>query len=119
MLVTVFASVVQAARIWAMAVARSMAEVWQALAARGKKLRDLLRQSRTDALHAGDLLGRGALEPRDGAEVRQELLFARLRDAGAVVEQALGDATFHEELMVAVGKPMRLVADALEQPQRA
>ena len=46
-------------------------------------------------------------------------LFAVLRDAGAVVEQALGDAAFHQELVVAVGEAMRFVADALEHLQRA
>ena len=46
-------------------------------------------------------------------------LLAVLAHAGAIVEDALGDALFHEKLVVAVGEAVRLVADALEQPQCA
>ena len=42
-------------------------------------------------------------------------MLARLADAGTIVEQALGDPAFHQELVVAVGKPVRFVTDPLEQ----
>ncbi len=42
-----------------------------------------------------------------------------MADAGAVVEEALGDATLEQELVVAVGPAVGFVADALEEFERA
>ena len=51
-------------------------------------------------------------------ERAQQNLFAVLADAGAIVQDALADAPLHQELVVTIGEPVRLVADALEQTQR-
>ena len=79
----------------------------------------MLGELGADAFGGGDLFG-GALRMRaTEPKLAQQELFAVLADAGAVVEDALGDAAFHEQLVVAICKPVRLVADALEQAQRA
>ena len=36
---------------------------------------------------------------------------------GAIVENAFFDSFFHEQLVICVGEPMRLIADALKQSQ--
>jgi len=72
-----------------------------------------------DAAGGGDFVGAGATEAGDAAEMLEEELFAVLGDAGAIVEEALGDAPFHEQLMVAVGEAMGFIADALEQLEGA
>jgi len=72
-----------------------------------------------DAVGGGDLRDGGAAEAGDAAEVLQEDLLPVLGDAGAIVEKALGDAAFHQELVVAVGKAVGFVANALEHFQGA
>jgi hypothetical protein len=78
-------------------------------------LRDLFGEFAADAFGRGDLVDGGAAEAGDTAEFLEKQLFAVLRNSGAFVEEALGDAPFHEELMIAVGKPVRFVANALEE----
>src|SRR4051812_45437028 len=82
-------------------------------------MRDLLGEPGPDARHTGDLLDGGTPEPGDAAKVLQQELFAMSGDARAVVENTLGDTAFHEELVIAIGETMRLIANALEEHERA
>ena len=67
----------------------------------------------------GDFLGGGFFEAGDAAEFfQQEPLFVS-GHAGAVVEQAFLHAAAVEQGVVAVGEAVGLVADALEQLERA
>ena len=86
----------------------------------------LLRKSRIDfggflrdAGERGDFLRGGGLDAGDAAEFFQQALFLGGRDAGAFVEQALAHAAAVEQFVVAVGEAVGLVADALEQLERA
>jgi hypothetical protein len=47
----------------------------------------------------------------------QQQILPVLAYTRAIIENALFDAFFHEQLVVRVGKPMGLVANALKQPQ--
>ena len=72
-----------------------------------------------NAFGGGKFIDGGFSDALDGAPVAEEELFAVLADAGAIVEDALGDAFFHEELMVAVGKAVGFIANALEESECA
>ena len=50
----------------------------------------------------------------DRAEPPQQQVFAVLADARAIVENAFFDSLLHEQLMICVGEPVCLIADALE-----
>ena len=67
----------------------------------------------------GHFFRTGLPQTGDGSELFEESLLPRPADPGAVIEDALLDAPFHEELVVAVREAVRLVADALEQSQGA
>src|SRR5687768_9576441 len=84
-----------------------------------QKLRDLRGELRADSCRGGDLLGTGFAQTRDAAKRAQQKLLAVLGNTRAIVENALRDPSFHEELMIRVRETVRFVADALEQPQRA
>jgi hypothetical protein len=47
----------------------------------------------------------------------QQQILPVLTHTRAIIENALFDAFLHEQLMVRVGKPVGLVANALKQPQ--
>ena len=85
----------------------------------GEELDDLFGEFSADAAGGGDLVGAGATEPGDAAKTLEEELFAVLGDAGAIVEEAFGDAPFHEQLVVAVGEAVGFIADALQELEGA
>ena len=67
----------------------------------------------------GHFLGTGLPQAGDRPEFFEEPFLPRPADSGAVIEDALLDAPFHEELVVAVREAVRLVADTLEEAQGA
>ena len=78
---------------------------------------DSFREARADAGERGDFCGDCAADSGDAAEVAEQRLIARFTHAGAFVEQTLGDAALHENLVVAIRPAVGFVADALEQFQ--
>ena len=54
-----------------------------------------------------------------GAELAQQQILPVLAYTGAIIEKALADPLFHEQLMISVGETMCFVADALKQAQGA
>ena len=75
------------------------------------------RQFSANAFRGCDLLNACLAEAIHGAEPPQQQIFPVLAHPGAIVENAFFDSFFHEQLMICVGKPMRLIADALKQSQ--
>ena len=55
----------------------------------------------------------------DRTEAAQEQILPVLAHPGAVIEDALADPFFHQQLMISVGKAVRFIPDALEQTKRA
>ena len=74
-------------------------------------------QLSADAFRGCDLLDACLAEAIHGAELLQQQTFPVLTHARAIVENAFFDSFFHEQLVIRVGKPMRLVANALKQSQ--
>src|SRR5215211_3928856 len=70
-----------------------------------------------EARHGLQLLQRGAQESLRGAEVLQDLLFARRSHAGQLVEDGGGHGPSTHLAVVGVGEAVGLVADALQQVQ--
>src|SRR5215216_2138190 len=70
-----------------------------------------------EARHGLQLLQRGAQESLRGAEVVQDLLFARRSHAGQLVEDGGGHDPSTHLAVVGVGEAVGLVADALQQVQ--
>ena len=66
-----------------------------------------------DAISSTLALRRRFTEPNR----RSNKIFPVLTHARAIVENAFFDSFFHEQLVICVGKPMRLVANALKQTQ--
>jgi hypothetical protein len=64
-----------------------------------------------------DLCRAGFAQPIHRAKFPEKQTFPILAHAGAIIQNALGYATFHQELMVSVRKTVRLIANALEQSQ--
>ena len=52
-----------------------------------------------------------------GAELAQQQILPVLAYTGAIIEKALADPLFHEQLVISIGKTMRFVADPLKQAQ--
>jgi hypothetical protein len=76
-----------------------------------------LRQLLANAFRGCDLFNASLAEAIHGAEPPQQQIFPVLAHSGAIVENAFFDPFFHEQLMIRIGEPMRLVADALKQSQ--
>src|SRR5437762_10481943 len=74
-------------------------------------------QLSANPLSGGNLLDACFAETVHRSESPQQQIFPVLAYTGAIVEDTFFDPLFHEQLMVGVGKPMRLIADALKQPQ--
>src|SRR5439155_26667048 len=74
-------------------------------------------QLSANPLSGGNLLNAWFAETIHRSESPQQQIFPVLAYTGAIVEDTFFDSLFHEQLMVGVGKPMRLIADALQQPQ--
>src|SRR6188508_1603798 len=77
------------------------------LRAFGEELHDLRGKFFADAFNGGDLFGAGATQAGDAAELLEQQILSALRNAGAVVEDALGDPALHQELMISVGEAVR------------
>ena len=89
------------------------------LASSGQKSEDLFGEFFADSCGAFDGFLAGRAESGDAPKFFQEGFLFGVRHSGAIVEQTLGDSAFHEKLMVAIGKAMRLIANALEHFQGA
>jgi hypothetical protein len=79
---------------------------------------NFFRQFSANAFRSCDLVNSCAAEPIHGPEPSQQQIFPVLAHSGAIVENAFFDSFFHEQLMICVGEPMRLVSNALKQSQR-
>ena len=66
-----------------------------------------------------DFFDAGFSQSADGSKFSQKQVLPVLTDAGAIVENALSDSFFHQELMIGVCKTVRFVADSLEKAQGA
>lgn len=53
-------------------------------------------------------------QPLDRAKPAQEKVFPVLAHSWTIVEDALPDPLFHQELVIGVGKTVRFIANALE-----
>jgi hypothetical protein len=80
---------------------------------------NFLRQFRPDPFRGCDLFDARLSQAVHGAEFPQEQILPVLAHARAIVENAFADAFFHEQLVVGVREPVGLVANSLEQSQRA
>jgi hypothetical protein len=77
----------------------------------------IFRQLPANAFCSCDLLNGRLAEAIHGAEPLQQQIFPVLAHPGAIVENAFFDSFFHEQLVICVSEPMRLIADALKQSQ--
>jgi hypothetical protein len=77
-----------------------------------------LGQLSANTFRGCDLLDACPAEPTHGAEPLQQQTFPILAHALAIIENAFFDPFFHEQLVICIGKPMRLVSNALKQSQR-
>ena len=77
------------------------------------------RKLSANAFRGGNFLYRRFAQTFHGAELSQQQIFPVLAHPRAIIENALADALFHEQLMIRVGKPMGFVTDSLEQAQSA
>ena len=77
----------------------------------------IFRQLSANAFRSCDLLNSCLAEAIHGAEPLQQQIFPVLAHPGAIVENAFFDSFFHEQLMICIGKPVRLITDALKQSQ--
>ena len=75
------------------------------------------RQLSANAFRGRDLLDACLAQTIHGPELPQQQIFPVLTHARAIVENAFSDSFFHEQLVISVGEPMRLIADALKQSQ--
>ena len=71
-----------------------------------------------DPFRGGNLLNACFTQATHGSKSPQQQIFPVLAYTKAIIENTFFDAFFHEQLMVRIGKPMGLIADALKQPQR-
>src|SRR5215211_683172 len=76
-----------------------------------------LRQFSPNSLCCRDLVNGCLAEAIHGAELLQQQIFAVLAHAWTIVENAFFDSFFHEQLVICVSEPVRLIADALKQSQ--
>ena len=79
---------------------------------------NFLRQFPTNSFGGRDLVNSCLAQAIHGAEPSQQKIFPVLAYPRAIVQNALVDSLFHEQLVICVGKPVRLIADALKQTQR-
>jgi hypothetical protein len=77
----------------------------------------IFRQLPANAFRGCDLINSCLAEAIHRAEPLQQQIFPVLAHAWTIVENAFFDSFFHEQLMICVSEPMRLIADALKQSQ--
>jgi hypothetical protein len=75
------------------------------------------RQLSANAFGRCDLIDSCPPKPIHGAEPPQQQILPVLAHPGAIVENAFFDAFFHQQLVIRIGEPMRLISDALKQSQ--
>ena len=66
----------------------------------------------------GNVLNAGFAQTTDRSKSPQQQIFSVLAYTRAIIENAFFDAFFHEQLVIRVGEPMGLIANALKQSQR-
>ncbi len=74
-------------------------------------------QFSANAFRSCDLINGRLAEAIHRAEPLQQQIFPVLTHAWTIVENAFFNSFFHEQLMICVSEPMRLIADALKQSQ--
>ena len=77
----------------------------------------VLRQFSPNPFGGRDLVNSCLAQAIHGTEPPQQKIFPVLAHPGAIIEDAFFDSFFHEQLVICVGKPVRLIADALKQSQ--
>ena len=77
----------------------------------------IFRQLPANAFRSCDFLNSCLAEAIHGAEPLQQQIFPVLAYPGAIVENAFFDSFFHQQLVICVSEPMRLIAAALKQSQ--
>src|ERR1700730_6844207 len=80
---------------------------------------NLFRQLSSNSFGRGNLLHTRLAQTTNGTKLAQQQIFPVLAHAWAIIENAFTDAFFHEQLMISVGEAVGLVANSLEQSQRA
>ena len=71
-------------------------------------------QFSADTFGGRDLIHARPAKAIHRAEPPQQQVFPVLAHAEAIVENAFFDSLFHEQLMICIGEPVCLIADALE-----
>src|SRR6266705_4722980 len=84
-----------------------------------EKAMHFFSQFSTDPFRGRNFLHGCPAQPIHGAELAQQQILPVLAYTGTIIEKALADALFHEQLMISVGETMCFVADALKQAQGA
>ena len=84
-----------------------------------QELMHVFGQLSANPFRGSDFVHRRSAQAIHRAEPSQQQILAVLTDAGAIIKNAFANSLFHEQLMICVGEAMRLVANALEQPQGA
>ena len=74
-------------------------------------------QFSANSLRCRDLVNGRLAEAIYGAEPLQQQIFPVLAHAWTIVENTFFDSFFHQQLVICVSEPMRLIADALKQSQ--
>ena len=72
------------------------------------------RQLSANAFRGRDLVNARLAETIHGPEPLQQQTFTILTHARTIVENAFFDSFFHQQLMIRIGKAMRLIANALK-----
>src|ERR1700736_4338483 len=80
---------------------------------------DFFRQLSSNSFGGRNLLHAGLAQTINRTKLAQQQIFPVLAHAWAIIENAFTDAFFHEQLMVGVSETVGLVANSLEQSQRA
>ena len=75
---------------------------------------DFFSQLSADAFRRGDLPNARFAKTIHRAKSPQQQIFPVLAHTGAIVENAFFDSFFHQQLMIRIGKAMRLIANALK-----
>src|SRR5437660_11451332 len=80
---------------------------------------DFFRQLSSNSFGGRNLLHARLAQTINGTKLAQQQIFPVLTHARAIIENAFTDAFFHEQLMEGVSETVGLVANSLEQSQRA
>ena len=82
-----------------------------------QKAVNFFRQLPANSLCCCDLVNGRLAEAIHGAKPLQQQIFPVLAHAWTIVENTFFDSFFHQQLVICVSEPMRLIADALKQSQ--